>query len=316
MNQEKRGNWYLLTGLVIGVILGLVYAWVIQPVKYVDTPPASLRQDFKDRYRALIAAAYAANGDLLRAQARLALLRDEDAYRKLSEQAQRTLAENGSADEARALGLLAVALGQAPPTPAATFPLAQETEVTESAPPTGAFLAPLTETFSPTPSFTLTPEPPPASPTLSTMPLTLAVTNLANPSPTETFKPRPSTTPAPSRTPTSTPGGPFVFLSGEKICQSKLSAPLFQIEALDRFGQPVPGVLVIVTWKDGEERFFTGLKPEIGPGYADFTPTPGIVYSLRLGEGGEVVTNQTALECKGAGGASYWGAWLLKFIQP
>ena len=25
--REERGPWYLLTGLIIGVIFGLVYAW-------------------------------------------------------------------------------------------------------------------------------------------------------------------------------------------------------------------------------------------------------------------------------------------------
>jgi hypothetical protein len=58
MNSEERGPWYLLTGMVIGIVLGLVYAWVVQPVRYVNTSPGSLRVEFKDRYRALIASAY------------------------------------------------------------------------------------------------------------------------------------------------------------------------------------------------------------------------------------------------------------------
>jgi hypothetical protein len=95
MNGEKRGPWYLLTGLVLGIALGLIYAWIFQPVQYVDTSPASLRSDFKDQYRALIAAAYLGNGDLVRARARLELIKDEDMFRAISEQAQRTLAQQG-----------------------------------------------------------------------------------------------------------------------------------------------------------------------------------------------------------------------------
>ncbi|MFQ5616788.1 MAG: hypothetical protein ACE5GO_10085, partial [Anaerolineales bacterium] len=78
MRQNKRGPWYLLTGLIIGITIGVLYAWSISPIKYVDTEPASLREDFKEEYRALIAAAYAANRDLARAQARLTLLEDPD----------------------------------------------------------------------------------------------------------------------------------------------------------------------------------------------------------------------------------------------
>lgn len=112
--KDPRGSLYLLTGLILGLALGVGYAWLWQPVEYVDTSPASLRADFKGRYRALIAMAYAANGDLVRARARLNLLQDRDVYRTLAEQAQQTLAEGQSLDEARALGLLAVSLGKAP----------------------------------------------------------------------------------------------------------------------------------------------------------------------------------------------------------
>ena len=37
--NESRGNLYLLTGLVIGLAAGLLFAWVISPVKYVDIEP-------------------------------------------------------------------------------------------------------------------------------------------------------------------------------------------------------------------------------------------------------------------------------------
>ena len=76
--RERRGHWYLLTGLAIGAIIGLLYSWLVQPVQYTNTTPASLRSEFKDQYRALIAAAYVANGDLVRAKARLELLKDEN----------------------------------------------------------------------------------------------------------------------------------------------------------------------------------------------------------------------------------------------
>jgi hypothetical protein len=100
------------------------------------------------------------------------------------------------------------------------------------------------------------------------------------------------------------------------VCDQQLEAPQLQIEALDRFNRPVPGVLVIVAWASGEEQFFTGLKPEKGQGYADFTLTPGTLYNLRLGENGERVNDLAGLMCTPASGAPYWGTWLLKFVQP
>ena len=120
MNEDERGNWYLLTGVVLGIILGILFAWVISPVEYVDTAPESLKDEFKDQYRVLIASAYVANGDLVRAKARLGLLDEADIYLVVAEQAQQMLAEGGSVDEAQALGRLALALGQKIPQPEIT----------------------------------------------------------------------------------------------------------------------------------------------------------------------------------------------------
>jgi hypothetical protein len=120
MNEDERGNWYLLTGVVLGIILGILFAWIISPVKYVDTAPESLKDEFKDQYRVLIASAYVANGDLVRAKARLALLDEVDIYLVVAEQAQQILAEGGSVEEAQALGRLALALGQEIPQPEIT----------------------------------------------------------------------------------------------------------------------------------------------------------------------------------------------------
>jgi hypothetical protein len=100
------------------------------------------------------------------------------------------------------------------------------------------------------------------------------------------------------------------------ICDQRLGEPQIQVQATGSAGEPVPGVEVIVSWDGGEDHFFTGLKPEIGLGYADFAMTPGLVYTLRLADGGEPVTDLTAAECETSGGTRYWGAWLLIFEQP
>jgi len=124
MDGEDRGNLYLVTGIVIGLVLGLLFAWVIQPVEYLDTPPDSLKEIYKDQYRAVIASAYEANQDIVRAKARLELLGDEDIHRAVAEQAQVLLADGGTPQEAQALGRLAAALSK-------TMPISSPTETLE-----------------------------------------------------------------------------------------------------------------------------------------------------------------------------------------
>jgi hypothetical protein len=325
MNDEDRGPWYLLTGLLIGAVLGLVYAWVVQPVNYVDTSPASLREDFKDQYRALIAASYLANGDLVRAKARLELVGDEDIYRAISEQAQRTLAQDGSTHQARALGLLAIALGQegtgpaipSLPPPTRTNPTLTGAPPTRTPAPSPSFTPPVSATPALTPTPSMTPQAAEATSTpAATDTAAITPTEDGEVTPTETPIPRPTNTLTPTPSPTPTSGGPFILMSREKLCDQKLAQPLIQIEAMNILSQPVPGVLIIVTWDQGEDRFYTGLKPEKGLGYADFAPTPGTVYAIQLGEGGQVAANISAAECHTGSGESFWGALWLKFVQP
>lgn len=333
MRREERGPWYLITGLLLGLVIGVAYAWLVQPVEYINTSPASLRQDFKDRYRALIAAAYMANSDLVRARARLELLQEADLYQALAGQAQRTLAEGRSPDEARALGMLAVAIGQPPADPGSGgLPASGGTPLASpGASPSPPLLAPSltsTPTLASTLAFTITQSIPfetqaaatsaitgslVVSPTLQ-IPGTTAPT--LTPRPAITRLPTRTPTPLPTRTPTPTQGAPFVLDSLRQVCDKDLVAPLLQVEALDAAGEPVFGVEVQVQWSGGQDRFFTGLKPEIGPGYGDFTMTPGVVYLVQIAGGGQPVPDLTAPECEDSGGARYWGSWRLLFVQP
>jgi len=63
-----------LIGLALGVVLGLGYAWRIQPVAYYDTAPDSLRQDYRVDYVLMVAQSYQGEGDLRLALLRLAAL--------------------------------------------------------------------------------------------------------------------------------------------------------------------------------------------------------------------------------------------------
>ena len=293
--NDNRGPWYILTGLVIGAVLGLLYAWAVQPVQYINTTPASLRSNFKDQYRSLIALAYVSNGDMVRAKARLELLKDENTYRALAEQAQRTLAEGGFPQEARALGLLAAALGGT----------SQDEAISFSSPE-----APVTPSLTPNPTLNNTPTTTGANPT-STVSTTVSI---GTPQLTKTLNY--TFTPLPTRTPTSTPGAPYILESRDMLCDPNLEEALIQVVALDAADQPVPGVEIVVNWEGGENRFFTGLIPELGLGYADFRMTPGTTYTLRLAEGGQPVTDLSPPECENNRGERYFGTWALLFVQP
>jgi hypothetical protein len=65
-----------LIAIALGVVLGLLYGWVVNPVEYVDTTPDSLRMDFKTDYVLMVAEAYQKEGNLGLAARRLALLGD------------------------------------------------------------------------------------------------------------------------------------------------------------------------------------------------------------------------------------------------
>jgi hypothetical protein len=287
MKQDRRGSWYILTGLVLGVAMGLFYSWVISPVKYVDAPPYALRADFKDEYRALVAAAYLYSYDLLRAEDRLEQLKEDNPSENLAMQAQKALAEGRPDEEVRALGILGLALGEG------VTPLALSSSTAQVVISTQSITA-----VTPTPIVNL----PTSNPTqTSTVPVPLATKTLQ-----------------PTSTATSTPtvGAAFVLQETMLVCNPDQSQPLIQVEIQDAAGQPVASVELVVTWDGGEDHFFTGLKPELGQGYADFLMTPEVVYSLQLADGGQAVNDLTAAECLLDDGSRYWGSWMLTFIQP
>lgn len=301
--RDERGYWYLLTGFVIGIVLGLVYAWLIAPQQYKDTSPASLQPEFKDQYRAMIAAAFVANGNLARAEARLKLLGDQDVVRTLSEQAQLTLAEGSDPRTAQALGLLAVALGQGE---SATVPSPVPTEL-----PTDDLISP----SPPSPTFTL---PIPTETVEPTAPSTQASPNpnQTDQTPQITRTVLSTVTPLATRTPTITPGSPFVLQENTFVCDREISGPLIQVMAENSRGRQIAGEQIVASWEGGEDHFFTGLKPELGRGYADFLMTPGVIYEVSMSGGGQTVSDLTPAECETQTGGRYWGSWLLVFSQP
>jgi hypothetical protein len=105
----------LVIGAVIGLGLGLFYTWVVSPVQYTDTGPASLRADHKADYVIMIARGYAADSNLEAARAQLAPLALEDPATYVADLTAAQIQRGAPPDDLRALSALALGLGGVPP---------------------------------------------------------------------------------------------------------------------------------------------------------------------------------------------------------
>jgi len=281
----KRDIPYLILALAIGIGLGLVYAWFISPIEYVNATPQVLRADFKDDYRTAIAAAYAATGNLERARSRLSNLGDPDSVQALTAQAQRMLAEGQSFEAMEQVAMLASALeGQ-------------------------LLTANLTTSTNPVP------ENPNLPPTETSIPASNLPTNTFES--TQEISPPPTSpaTPRFSQPQTATPGTPFIVLAEETICDPALAENILQVIVVNSTRKQMPGAEIVVTWNSREEHIFTGIKPELGHGYADFLMDPETVYSLRMALGGDQISNISPPACSAADGSIYNGGLRVTFQQ-
>jgi len=68
-------RWFLILIVIfLGIALGLVYGWVIDPVQYTDITPDALSDDYRTDYVLMVAEAYKAEEDPELAARRLAVL--------------------------------------------------------------------------------------------------------------------------------------------------------------------------------------------------------------------------------------------------
>ena len=279
--NEKRGHWYLLTGLLLGGLIGLAIVTLLVPVNYVDTEPYALRPVDRDLYRKMIAKAYLVEADNARAFSRLALLQDVSSADALVAQAQRELGAGGSEADSRALALLADVMreGNIQITPLPVL-LATETPTPQSSPTAKA-----TQQHTPTHS-------------------------------AATATPGVTITPLPSATTQPTLGILYGLIDQEEICEAGAAGGEIQVFVLDRSGKGAAGVRIEVSIPaGGAEAFFTGLHPEVDPGYADYLMTEGMTYNLRVGETGQLIQNLSIPQCKDDKNQPYAGSIRLRFRE-
>lgn len=62
---------------IIGIALGLIYGWIVQPVEYTDVTPNILRADFRADYVLMVAEAHQSEQDSETSARRLALFGSE-----------------------------------------------------------------------------------------------------------------------------------------------------------------------------------------------------------------------------------------------
>jgi len=291
----RRIPWSVLFALLLGVGMGLGYTWVLYPHPNTDAQPSALRADFKDQYRSLIAASYAGTGNLPRAQARLSLVGDVNAIDALNAQAQRMRASPQSFERADRVAALAAALGV-------------ETSGGALATPTLAFAVDAGNTFTPTSPAELT-----------DLPILVSESPEFIETQTIVFETQPAlleSTPRATPTPTPAPGKPFTLTGQENLCDSNLPDGLLQVLVLNRSRRQLAGVEIVITWDGGTEQFFTGLKPELGNGYADYLMMPETTYTVQLVRGSDVALGITAPTCQSPDGATFLGSIKLTFQQP
>jgi hypothetical protein len=299
----KRFPWDILLAFLIGLGLGIVYSWMIAPRGATNTKPTILRADFKDQYRSAIAAAFAATGNLPRARARLALLGDSDSVSALDSQAQRMIASgtggaSGEFTQADQLAALALALKNGYASSSVPSPTSENilVEASETLPPTPQDLP---FQFTETPAIGETS----GIQTVETQ-ITETASVVINP------------TARPTRTPIPTIGVPFALAAQDTVCDSNLPDGLLQVFVFNLAHRQVPGAKIIITWESGEDAFFTGFKPEVGNGYADYVMSPNINYTLRLAIGSDIATGLIAPTCQTSSGEAFLGGIKLTFQQP
>jgi hypothetical protein len=125
-----------------------------------------------------------------------------------------------------------------------------------------------------------------------------------------------ASTPRPTRTTVPTLGAPFKLSDQENVCDPNLPDGLLQVVVLNSNRRQLAGVKIVITWDGGEEQFFTGLKPELGNGYADYIMTDNTTYTVQLAIGSDIATGISIPTCQSSDGQPFSGGTKLTFQQP
>jgi len=246
-------RWALVFGLVIGILAGLGYAWLLAPIEEFDTEPYQLQLSDKNHYVVAIILEYQQTSDLGQAVSKLVQMRlGEDPIQSVADIAC-DLASTGYVDSTSGLNALRTMK---------TFYQLQgragcadllvpdidtaESQVVEVIVPTS------TPTIPPPPSKTPPPNVGPVTPTANIQVVPTVVAQ-------RDFEGRIANT----------------------FCDPNIPA-LIEVFVVTFNGDGIPGETVRVRWDSGDSTFVTGLKLDRGESYADFQMDNGIGYTIDM----------------------------------
>ena len=110
-------RWFvsLLIGAAIGLGLGLLYGWVIDPTEYVNSPMSDLSRNYQDEYTVMIAAGFAKDSDVDGAIDRLRRLGVDNVPVYVQDTTERFITNSRNIDDIRLLVGLSEGLGRLTP---------------------------------------------------------------------------------------------------------------------------------------------------------------------------------------------------------
>jgi hypothetical protein len=118
IREQMQKPWVVgLVGLVVGILLGVLYAWVINPVEWTDADIPALREDLQVDYLRMAIDSYAYNKDAALATQR---------YNELGEEADEVLAQvaaNPGTVRPEDITAYSAAVGAVPPVAVAPTPM-------------------------------------------------------------------------------------------------------------------------------------------------------------------------------------------------
>lgn len=278
---ERQGigiSWIgVLMGLIIGVALGLFYAWQIDPVVVRNIAPAELRSSDKQMYIVAIAQEYAADGDLQRAVTRILEIEPDVNPFQVAANTVCDLIQSGQVDNLTSIEVVR------------NLRSIYEPQGIQASCDTAAFNTPIPVTLVlSTPTTTPTP----------------TITPVASKTPTRPFEPLPANTPMPTNTLPSGDGTGFRPVRIEPFCDEAISGVIEVYVRDENTGAGLAGIAVEVNWNNAQSRqvFYTGLKPERGNDYADFVMEAGNAYRVTIqGAVSESTNPLDATPCDSAG---------------
>jgi len=308
--MRRRRRRFEAVSVALAVLAGLSLGLLASLVLWPRQPPAvgleRVGRPYQEDYVLMVSAAYARDGDLQRAEERLAYLGAERAEALLRDLAEVAIAQNKPLAMRRSLARLAYEMGVRSAaimayvaTPAAFAPTPTPTAVT------------------PTPSLT---------PTITVTPTrTRWVTRTRTPTPrrtavtvslpvTKTAAPTAATTTVATVTDVPTRAVDYALISRERVvCEGNERPGAIVVRVRDERGQGMPGAFLKVSWAGGEELIATGLHPDMGPGDADYMMSPGITYTVTLADGSADVAGDLSLSQEMCGEVARFASWWIVF---